>query len=123
MITLRPANMNDKVDILLLFNEYVKEAKESYAGKPLNTLKAFSGVMLLIKSNSCFLALRDNRIIGGIAGVIFPCLFTDDNMFSALFFYIKPDERSATGNFLKLLNKELSIIGYICFFPFSPRFA
>ena len=47
------------------------------------------------------LAEYEGRIIGGIAGYAIPCMFTNDIIFSVMFFYVEPEFRFLTSRIVK----------------------
>ena len=42
-----------------------------------------------------------NQTIGGIAGYVIPCMFTNDVMYSVMFFYVTPEFRFLTSKIIK----------------------
>jgi len=54
----------------------------------------------MVYMQSALLVKYKDSIIGGIAGFVLPCMFTNDLMFQIMFFYVRPKSRHLTGKII-----------------------
>ena len=70
-------------------------------GININRNKAKDALRDLVYIKGVMLVDYQDQTIGGIAGYVQPCMFTNDILFSVMFFYVKPDLRFLTGKIIK----------------------
>ncbi len=98
----RLAKPTDIDAMVQVYADYTGEALKGL-DTILDKVKVKQSLMRLIQENSVFIALHDDKIIGGMAGKLTPGLFSNDTYFVSLFFYFKPDYRRYVIPFLKYL--------------------
>lgn len=92
----------------------VFEMFSDFSGEELNKLgmefdrqKLMSQVKDMIKKKSVLVGKDAFKIIGAVAGILWPCGFSSDVFFNASLFYIHPDSRHKTVAFIKELMEFL----------------
>jgi hypothetical protein len=97
---IRLATKDDLDEIYQLFDNYTKETLRDYS-TIFDKDKAQQAISRLVRINCAFIGIESEKIIGGMAGVITPCLFSSDIIFNSLFFFIHEDYRRFTKEFLR----------------------
>ena len=70
-------------------------------GMNIDRTKAKNAIRDLVYIDGAMLAEYKGQTIGGIAGLVLPCMFTNDIIFSVMFFYVKPEFRFLTSHIVK----------------------
>jgi hypothetical protein len=87
----KPSDMLDVFDLV-----------DNYEGTiPLNVERTKDNLRDIVYGAGVLLGEYNGEVFGGIAGYALPCLFNDEVMYVAMFFYVKKDYRHLTKKFLK----------------------
>jgi hypothetical protein len=102
----RLAKSEDMVGLVALHNDYTGEHL-----RPLNVVTDKSRIIValskMVRDNSTFVAVQDDKIIGVMAGTITPSVFSNDMYFVSMFFYFKPDCRRYSASFIRHLENMM----------------
>ncbi len=70
-------------------------------GMKIDRTRAKNALRDLVYIQGVMLVEYEGRIVGGIAGYVTPCMFTNDVIFSVMFFYVEPSFRFLTPRIVK----------------------
>lgn len=74
--------------------------------------KIKTSLVSMVRAQSVYLAqTEEGKIVGGMAGTIYPSLLSNDVVMCSMFFYIDKDKRNFTAGFIKQLEQILSKTG------------
>lgn len=102
-IELRMANPNDLETIESLYEDFTGENMNVVLDKAI----VKQSIIRMIKDAAIILASVEDEVIGFVAGYIQNCHFSNDVMFSLMYFYIKEEHRKHSAGFLKVLEELL----------------
>ena len=92
-----------KEDIPAIFN-----LVEEYGGKKnIDKIKTKQSIMALMEYDGVFICLYGDYLIGGIAGIILPCMFSNDYFYITNYLYIREGFRYLTRKAIKELEMLL----------------
>ncbi len=100
LVVLRCAEPSDLFKIYSFCDEYDD-------GIDINRNKAKESLREFVYADAVLMVEYDGEIVGGIAGYVQEGMFTDDVMFSVMFFYMKRDFRRLTKRVIKELEATL----------------
>ena len=95
-VTLDVARPNDLFKIFEFCDQYDE-------GLDIDRNKARRALRDLIYMDAALIAEYKGETIGGVAWYVQDCMFTDDQIFSVMFFYVTPEFRFLTGRVIKEL--------------------
>ncbi|MFA5499478.1 MAG: hypothetical protein WC404_00185 [Candidatus Omnitrophota bacterium] len=93
-MNIRPALSADLPEIYTLYENY------KHPSIAFDKAKVSPALDALVEKGCVIVCEENGKIIGGAAGFIFPCMFTNDKIFQAMFLYFKEGYRHLTGKFL-----------------------
>ena len=96
----RFAELKDIVNINEFYKDYQGESIKRF-GAVFSRLQTASTIQRLTEQGSVIIGEFEGKIIAGIAGLFSPCGMTQDIMFCSLLFYVQPDKRNHTKQFIK----------------------
>jgi hypothetical protein len=88
------------------FDSYSAEAVRNY-DTVINKEKAKDSVANLVKNKTVFVATDNEKIIGVMVGMISDCIFSNDLIYSTLFFFMADRYRHLAKDFLQALETIL----------------
>lgn len=91
---IRRANVLDISAIIFMLNEMHKETEVEVP--KIHTHKLVSKINELLHTGLVLVAVKDNKIIGSIAGMSVSDWWSDEMHISDAWFYVFPDERKST---------------------------
>lgn len=98
-VIIRIAEPNDLPEIFRFCDEYSD-------GLEINRDKAKNSLRDILYLQGVLMFDYEGKKIGGVAGYVMPCMFTDDVMFSIMFFYVRKEFRFLT----KQIIKEIELV-------------